>query len=257
MTDSPPRSVTLTVPAAQRGWLWSRLAVADLLLFTWAAVAQPLLFRSSAAPEADLFVGRPDVLLGVLHVLAASAAVLALLSRDPERAADAEGRSAEQERELSVAGPTSAGILFVYVTGFELFGEALPDWLILLVFGAAFIGIFVRRWLPPVSGVARRALVTPFVMVAAGMFDQATATTDRLLDLRLLSEVRAGDDLGPLALVAGIAVAVSAFYYAVLIFAPRRLAGDDAPGAVWVLRYSIFLLSVVIGVTLGGLLAPG
>ena len=237
--------------------LWSRLAVADLLLFAWAAVVQPVLFRASATPETDLFVGRPDVLLGLLHVLAASAAVLALLSRDADRDPDADARAAEQERELSAAGPTSAGILFVYATGFELFGEGLPDSLIVIVFGVAFVGIFVRRWLPPVNGVARRALVTPFIMVAAGIFDQATATTNRLLDLRLLSEIRSGDDFGPLVLVAGLGVAVSAFYYAMLIFAPRRLAGDDAPGPVWVLRYVVFLASVMIGVTLGGLLAPG
>ncbi|MDQ3880637.1 MAG: hypothetical protein M3295_06165, partial [Chloroflexota bacterium] len=229
-----------------------RLAIEDLLLFAWAAVAQPVLFTDSAAPSDDLFLGRDDPLLGALYVFACAGAVVALLTRDADTSSQA--ASLGPEDEAPVAGPMAAGILIVFAAGLDLFGAALPDWPIVVVFGAAFGGIFLRRRLPPLTGVARRALVAPYVMAAAGIFDQATSTTDRLLDLRLVAELRSSDDIGIVLVVAGIGVAVSAFYYAMLIFAPRRLAGDTASSATWVIRYLVFLASVIVGVTVSGLL---
>ena len=226
-------------------------ALPDLLLAGWVGVAQPVLFTASAAPTESLLSGPGNGLLGALYVAAAAGAVAALVTRDADLdAADPAGRTGA-EYELGLAGPTATGVMLVLVAGFDLLGVAFLEWLMLVVFIAAFAGAFARSRMPPLPGATRRLLVTPFVVVAAGIFDQVITTAAELLDVRLLGEIRTSEDLALALSLAGIGVAFAGFFYLMLILAPRRLAGDRAEKWTWIARYVLFVVSVVVGVIVG------
>ena len=237
------------VRRAFRRWF----ALPDVLLFGWVAVAQPTLFAASSAPTHDLLAGPRDVLLGALYIAAAAGALVVLLTRDADATAPAEHPVAQHE--LSLAGPTSAGMVIVFIAGFDLLGAPFPEWLLGTVFVAAFAGALARSRLFPIPGTARRLLVTPFIVAAAGIFDQMVVTAADLLDPRLLGAVRTGEELALVLTFVGIGIAFAGFFYLMLILAPRRLAGDRSDPWVWIARYALFVVSVLIGLALGALVA--
>lgn len=234
--------------ASVRRWF----AVPDFLLFGWVGIAQPVLFAASAAPGDDL-LGRPgNALLGALYVVAGIGALVTLVTRDADAPTDPIARPSA-EHELSLAGPTSTGVLLVFLAGFGLLGAGPPEWLIGVVFVAAFAGAIARSRMPPLAGATRRLLVTPFVMAAAGIFDQAIATAADLLDIRLLGAIRSTEDLILALNLAGIGLVVAGFFYVMLIVAPRRLAGDRSGRWPWVARFALFVVSVLLGVAVAAL----
>lgn len=228
--------------------LRDRIGPEDWLLFGWAALAQPVFFSASAASSSDLFTAPASALLGGLYVLAGGGAVVAMLTRDAEAAAA--HRPAFSEEELSGIGPTAAGVVLVFLVGFELLGGRMPDLLIGGVFLVTLISALFRNRLPAVVGTTRRVFITPFVMAAAGLFDQVIVTIVGLFDLSLIGSVRTSDEIWLFVTLVGIGVAVSVIFYSMLILAPRRLAGDHAGRWTWVARYLLFVVTVLIGVTL-------
>jgi hypothetical protein len=47
----------------------------------------------------------------------------------------------------------------------------------------------------------------------------------------------------------------SAVYYAMLVFAPRQIAEREGGGVEWVLRYLLFVVSIVLGIGWLGVLS--
>jgi hypothetical protein len=106
------------------------------------------------------------------------------------------------------------------------------------------------RW-PALPTSVRRALVTPFLLATGGIFwtivDQVAGGGS------LVGAATAGADgsapsLQTVALVAGALAAFSAVYYAMLVYAPRQVAEPEGGPVTWLVRYGIFLASVVVGV---------
>lgn len=234
-------------------WIQTRrwFALPDVLLFGWVGVAQPVLFAASTAPMDDLLAGPGNALLGGLYVAAGAGAVVALLTRDRDANALEAPTHTTPEHELSLAGPTSVGVVIVFIAGFDLLGADLPEWLMGGVLVAAFVGALARRRLPALRGNTRRLLVTPFVMAAAGIFDQFVVTAADLFDPSLLGVIRTREDWTIAATFAAIGLVFAGFFYVMLILAPRRLAGDRSGRNAWIARYALFVVSVLIGVAVG------
>lgn len=219
------------------------LALALLLLLG------PLLGGAGGGLSLGSLRGEPDPLLGIFALVAALGAIVALATRVPgeSRLVDTEGRA-------WFIGPFVGAIGFTAGNALELLGLEGGD----IVTGPAMIvavGSFVfASRLPVVERPVRRLLVAPFLLLSGAVFQglvaEFTGSTAGFVDLTALL---AGPDAIPLlATIAVIVLAVSWIFYAMLIFAPRELADPGAPTRSWVLRYLIFVGSLVAALLLGG-----
>jgi hypothetical protein len=112
----------------------------------------------------------------------------------------------------------------------------------------------VARWrLAPIPVAYRRALLTPYVMAAGGLFwefmDQVVGPAGG--GPFRLDELLAAPSA---AIVLGVLVGFSGVYYAMLILAPRMVAEREGGPLHWLVRYSLFLVSVLLGFGSLGLL---
>jgi hypothetical protein len=206
----------------------------------WVAIASPLLFKAGGSK--GLFdSGQP--LEGLLRI-GAVLAVLACLAARPK--ADA-GRTPQQSvLNSAAAGPLAGGVLLVAISGFIALGA--PTALVYAVLLVAAVGmIAVHFAVPPLSVFVRRVLVSPFVMVAGGLYwtaIEAVVGTPGVAAVR--GAVLVDPHSAELALL--FLLAFSAVYYAMLVYAPRQIADRDGGPVVWVLRYVAFVVSIALGI---------
>ncbi len=215
------------------------LRVEDWLLAGLAIIAGPLI-RVVDGSGGVFDPGRP--IEGALELIAVLGAAICLVTSR----SDAPAGSSPGLTERGAVGPLAGGLLLVAVagsTGVGLDGApATIAWL-----GAIVIVVAIRlRW-PALPTVVRRALVTPFILVAGSIFwgvidGVAGGQTD-------LAGAATVSDLQTIGFVLGILVAFSGVYYLMLIYAPRQIAEPEGGLRTWLLRYAVFLVSVVVGVS--------
>lgn len=143
-------------------------------------------------------------------------------------------------------GPLTGGVLLVLISGFTALG--LPsNAAVILVIAAIAGGVALRVAGPPVPVNFRRALVSPFAMVAGGIYWNVIA---QVSPARGFTEARRAFGLDPhgALLLLGFLAAFSAVYYAMLIYAPRQVAEPEGGVVEWVLRYAVFLVSIFLGI---------
>jgi hypothetical protein len=210
----------------------------DWLLVGWVALASPLLYRVQGS--AGLFdSGHP--LAGFIDLVAVLGALACLAVRRP--AADVARETSFVDR--GAVGPFVGGLLLVLISAFTALNAAQPVVLAVLA-GAIVLLVLVRVLVPPLPAVARRALVSPFVMVTAGIFWSLTegivggSTGGGAFGLDTVQLLRTPPALLFLA-------AFSAVYYAMLVYAPRQIADREGGIIAWGLRYTAFALSVILG----------
>jgi hypothetical protein len=143
-------------------------------------------------------------------------------------------------------GPFVGGLLLVTISGFTALDAGSQLALPALVL-AAILAAFVHFAVPPLPVIARRVLVTPFVAVAAGIYWNVIAELTgghgfTITPTQALSDPHAAE------LILGFLVAFSAVYYAMLIYAPRQVATREGGLVEWVIRYALFVVSVLLGV---------
>ena len=226
---------------AVRLGLGTLLRFEDWLIAGWVAIVSPVLFRSGGG-KGPFDADQP--LQGVLR-LAAVAAVLVCVAA--KRRSDAPGAAANRPFVATAAvGPFVGGLLLVTITGFVALD--VPSTLVTatLVVGAAGL-LAVRLFAPPLALPVRRALVSPFVMVASGMYWTLIGEVVSPGDASALRRA-AIVDLHGMLLPLGFLVAFSTVFYAMLVYAPRQVAEPEGAPAVWVLRYLAFAASVALGV---------
>ncbi len=239
-TDPTPLSEALPVPAPAaraRGRL-SVLVIEDWLLAGWVALATPALFRiqGGAGPFDS---GAP--LEGTLRLAAVLGALICVAARRPKTETGDAGASILQR---GAAGPLCGGLLLVGISGFTAL--EVPSGLALaLVIAAVVAMVAVHVAAPPLSVIARRALVTPFVMVAGGLFWSLIAAVIGEPGGTTAGAVVANPQEALAAV--GFLLAFSAVYYAMLVFAPRQVAERDGGVVTWVFRYALFVAGVAAG----------
>ncbi len=244
----------------------------DLLLAV-VLVVLPLLGGSAGEPPPGFFEDRVDVLGGFFAIAAAVGAIACMATRspgdsplDPARPGTVAGaprapRAVDIDARMALIGPYIGGVALVGAQGFEKLGIGGGDWLAGPAFIVAIGAFILADRLPVVRPRVRRALVTPFVLVAGGIFEGFTGDITRGLDLRavvrdLTSGVNAtgvpGEpgSVGLAVFVYGMVVAGTAVFYAMLVLAPRELAAPAGDGRRWVVRYLVFLVSLLAGLAL-------
>jgi hypothetical protein len=210
----------------------------DWLLAAWVALATPLLFRvqSGAGPFDG---GAP--LLGVIRLGSVFGALICLAARrDPQGVTH--GGASILER--GAVGPLCGGLLLVAISGFTALDITSGPGL--AVIAAAIVAmILVRVLVPPLPIAVRRALVTPFVMVAGGLFWTFIAAVSG--EPGSASVVSAVANPQTALAAAGFLLAFSAIYYAMLVYAPRQVAEREGGLLTWILRYALFVAGVLFG----------
>jgi hypothetical protein len=211
--------------------------IEDWLLAVWVALVAPAAIHLQ--PSSDIFgPGRP--LDGLLGIVAITGAAVCLATRST-------GSAAGQGLGGSAAvGPFVGGLLLVAfstVSALEL-PEAAA-----LALAAAIAGIAVLtrlRW-ATLPATVRRALVTPYVLVAGGLFWSAIGAVTAGGDLTAAIRQVAPSDVRAVIPIVGFLLAFSAVYYAMLVFAPRQVAEREGGPVAWVVRYGLFVASVMLG----------
>jgi hypothetical protein len=239
----------------------SRLAVRgeDLLLAGWIVVAAPLLSRAggSAGPFDS---GHP--VQGVLMLIGFAGALACLATRSPAATArtlpgsfaattpegdGAGGATKPTVLDSAAVGPLVGGLMLVGGTGFAELGFD-PAALFIPTFGAVVILALAQSHTPLVSTPVRRALVTPYLLAAGGIFWGIVHAVTGGLDISAQFGSSTTGMSSGVAAVAGIFVVGAAVYYAMLIYAPRQIAEREGGPLQWLARFALFVFSVVAGV---------
>jgi hypothetical protein len=241
---SAPASASAS-PAPVEGRAFPRLGpaslvrVEDLLLAVWIALAAPLLVRSGSLQPFE--TDRPFE--GVLILASVAAAIVCVVT-------PASDRDRGQPVIGGAVGPLSGGLLLVTFTGFSAL-SAPSSWTLPIVAAAVVVIALIRIRYRVLPAIARRALVTPFVLVSGGLFwglidavvgpEGASGVTASQLKDALLGGAGGAGAVGLTLL------AFSAVYYAMLIYSPRRVADGEGSALAWLARYGLFVVSVLFG----------
>lgn len=235
MQEAPAPSATTTRPA-RLAWLITLVRAEDWLLGGWVIIASPVLahFESNAGP-----FDPNQPLDGAFRLLAVVGALICLVTGRSD-APDGASRSIQIG---AATGPLTGGLLLVAVSGATGLGlsGALPTAALVV---AVVLVIAVRlRW-PALPTAVRRALVTPFVLAAAGIYWNIV---DSITGGNSLVIQTGGADLQTIGAVIGVLLAFSAVYYAMLVYAPRQVAEPEGSPQAWLARYGLFAASTILG----------
>jgi hypothetical protein len=237
--DPTAMSERPTGPSPSTNRRFAGLVVAeDWLLAAWVALATPILFRQQGG-SGPFDSGAP--LLGALRLLAVAGALVCLAAkRRPEEVA----RTRASILNTGAAGPFVGALLLVTISGFT--GLDLGSGVgVVLVVVAIVAMVVVHFAIPPVGAPVRRALVTPFQLVAGGLFWTFIAAISG--EPGSATPAAAMSNPGTALAAIGFLLAFSAVYYAMLIYAPRQVAEREGGVVTWVLRYALFIAGVVFG----------
>jgi len=223
------------------------LRIEDLLLAGWNLAGIPLVAVGTLAPILTLG-NEPNVAAGAVQLFAVLGAIVAIATR-PTGITGQDALLAGRAR-LAFLGPLVGAVMFVSgsASAYLGFGVDAP------VTGTAFIVIIAAMLfgdrLPVVDGRVRRALILPFVLVSAGIFNAFAADIIDSLDVGELLAALTVDETGFGIFIVSMLLAGLAFFYASLVVAPRTLV-DPEPGSgclVWPLRFALYVVSAVLGI---------
>jgi len=222
--------------------LASRLRIEDWLLGVWIGLVAPIFGRLDAS-SGPFDPGRP--LEGTLQLVGALGALACLITGRSDAPADA-GPGPLQRASI---GPLVGGLLLVIVVGATGVGLSGPAVDVAIVGAIAALVVVRLRW-PALPTSTRRILVTPFIFATGGIFwsvvDQVVGGAGA--SSGATSGPTAGASLQEIALELGIFGVFSGIYYLMLIYAPRQVAEPEGGLLTWLVRFGLFLASVVVGV---------
>jgi hypothetical protein len=230
--------------------LGRHVRVEDVLLAIWLIVIVPVFAPATGSePTAG-----PNLVLGLLDLVGLLAFAACLGARS--EAGVQSGLMARGDV-LYAVGPLFGAVAFAFDDLGERLG--LPDGLAWLPLALALvIGILARLALPPLSAVQRRALITPFILIASRFFTDFVGGFTGLLDLRqLASAATEPDGVAGTAFVVAFATVAIAIFYLMLVFAPRQVADREGTAGQWVVRFALFVVSLALGQTVAGIVHPG
>jgi hypothetical protein len=204
----------------------------------WVAIASPLLFRAGG-DKGPFDPGQP--LQGLIRLGAVLAVVVCLAARTKNSPG-----SRPPTLNRGAVGPLTGALLLVTISGFTALGPPTAAvYVVLLVAIAAAVAVHFA--VPPISVLVRRALVGPFVVVAAGLYEtliDAVVAPSQVAAVRRSVQM----DLHGAEPFLLFLAAFSAIYFAMLIYAPRQIAEREGGWVEWPLRYAAFVASIALGI---------
>ena len=231
-------------------------------------VALPLLGGPAPDTGAGFFEDRLDPIGGLIAIVAAVGAIVCMATReagastfDPSHASPGTAAAAppkvDIDARMAYIGPYIGGVALVGAQGFEKLGIPGGDWLAGPAFVVCLAAFVFADRLPVVRAEVRRLLVTPFVLVAGGIFEGIVADITPGVDpVGVVGALLSGGSFGGvpggfLVFVFGMVLAGTAVFYAMLVYAPRELASSyRTPTGRWPLRFAVFLVSLLVGLAL-------
>ncbi len=255
MNVSAPEQKPTSSPIAATGGtaIVHRLArwlrVEDLLMAAVAFIGIPLIAAvTGSGGGALLSPDSPTPLAGLIGLVAIVGVLICLGTRgpgEPPPLGDGQLTLEGWARFPLVAG---MGIVATWaLPGLGLDGGPVIGLTVLVVF----ISVMAYSHLPVLPVAARRALVTPMAVLAAGAFDQ-------LMGSGLSDVVRgmlAGDAPPEASAFLPLILGVVAVMYTALVVAPRAIADPGASWVGWIVRFLFLLGAVVTGNVLFGVVA--
>jgi hypothetical protein len=223
------------------------LRVEDFVLAGWSAIGVPLVAVSGAGQLLQ-FGGEPSVPAGLIQLGAVIAAIVAVATRPSKTQVVVPPQPPFGGNLGAFFGPLTFAVALVAASASDHLGLAIEG----LVSGIGFIVIWgafmLGHRLPIIDAGLRRALVLPFVLVCAGIFDNFTAQLLGDVNLLELAQAAALEETGfGLFILTMVTAALGMFYFA-LVAAPRQLADPDPGCAAWPIRFAVFLVSSAIGI---------
>ncbi len=224
------------------------LAAEDLAIAAWNLGGVPLAALSGVGHVLELG-DAPDALAGVIQLLAVIGAIVAIATR-PSGSTMPAVEPGSIDARMAFVGPLALAIAFVAGSASTYLGLDVEGPLVGTAFLAMVAAMAFANHLPTLDQGFRRAMLLPFVLVCAGIFDGFAA--------QLLGDVNLSELIGSLSvdqtgfglfvvtmLLAGLAV-----FYAGLVVAPRALASpEERTGClVWPTRFALFIVSAVLGI---------
>ena len=223
------------------------LRIEDVALAGWNLVGVPLVLAGSLAPALALG-DAPDQLAGSIQLLAVVAAIVAVATRPTGSIPSPEPLGTDAR--LAFYGPLVAAVMFVSGSVSAYLGVAIDG----LIVGTSFLVItgamvFGDR-LPVIDAGLRRALILPFILVCAGIFNGFAADILDELDVGELVRSLTVDETGFGLFVIGMLLAGLAVFYASLVVAPRMLVDPEEGGGclMWPVRFALYIASAVLGI---------
>jgi hypothetical protein len=221
------------------------LRVEDALLFGWLVLVQPLIAGLSDGDRfAELWV-QDDALVGAVYLVAAAGAVVALATRSPGES-QFDFQSPNSPRSYAL-WPLMAALALIASIGAENTGIASAEVAFLPVAAVTVISFVFYNKLPTLAPNKRRALMTPLVLVCAGLFNGTMADLLDSVDPGDLFQA-AGGDVQALFGVLALLVLFSLPFYMMFIFAPRQVTESEGSWPAWTARYGVFLAGAIAGV---------
>lgn len=224
------------------------LRLEDLIVAGWNAVGIPIVAGTVAAPVLELG-DTPSTSAGLIQLLSVIGAIVAVATR-PVGAPAALGPDSAQGTRLALMGPLSAAVAFVAGSASGHLGLDLDGPLIGLAFLALVAAAVLGDRLPTIDAGLRRALVLPFILVCAGIFNGFAADLLGDLDVAALIAALTVDETGFGLFIVTMLIGGLATFYAALVVAPRVLVEpESSAGCVaWPLRFALYLLSAALGI---------
>lgn len=225
--------------------LLRHLRVEDLLLALVAVFGAPVFAAlSGGSTGGDSTDSGPGVLGGIIGLVALAGVIACLCTRGPDEPAPlADGTMTLQGWSRF---PLAAGIAITSTELLPGIGVA-SDPLVGLTFVVMVVTAIAHPRLPVVPVGARRAMVLPISLLAAGAFDRIIGG-----DLPDIVGGLVRGDQPELLAFAPLIVGAIATMYVMLVVAPRSIADPGASGLAWTLRFLFLLGAVAVGSLLGG-----
>ncbi len=219
----------------------------DLALAAWNVAGVPLFAAGSLAPI--LALGEePNMLAGVVQLVAVIAAIVAVATRPTGSIPSPEPLGTDGR--LAFYGPLVGAVAFVSGSVSAYLGIGIDG----LIIGTAFLVItgamMLGDRLPVIDAGLRRALILPFILVCAGVFNGFAADILDSLDVGQLLTSLTVDETGFGLFVVGMLFAALAFFCGSLVVAPRMLVSPEFGGGclMWPVRFVLYVVSAVLGI---------
>jgi hypothetical protein len=226
----------------------------DLALAGWIGLVAPA-FAQAGGTAGPFDSGHP--IDGVIRLAGFCGAIACLATRSPVapvapgRAADDSAAAAARDRPAALnsasVGPLVGGRMLVGGSALAEFGVD-PAAAFVPAFGIVMVLALAQSHLPVLPTSVRRALVTPYLMAAGGLFWSVVRQV--IGGLGSGSGSGTGVAIGALPTIAGpigLLILGSAVYYAMLIYAPRQIAEREGGPIEWLARFGLFVASLGLG----------